>query len=124
MIQYRGCFSEEKALHKPGLSHTTREDAVDENPRYREPTRRLFKESEYGAAMRQVGTALSIPGLLLAGPLVGYGLGWAAKTYLGAPVWTTLLLLVLGLISGIRESILVIKKLSAEAERKPDDSKE
>ncbi len=96
---------------------------MDENPRYREPSRRFFRDSEYGSAMRQVGTALSIPGLLLAGPLVGYGLGWAAKTYLGAPIWITIVGLVFGLASGIRESILVIKKLSAEAEHKPDDSK-
>lgn len=95
---------------------------MDDKPRYREPTRRLFREGEYGSAMRQVGAALSIPGLLLAGPLVGYGLGWTAKTYLGAPAWITLVMLLLGLISGIRESILVIRKLSAEAERKPDDS--
>jgi F0F1-type ATP synthase assembly protein I len=72
--------------------------------------------------MRQVGVALSIPGLLLAGPLVGYGLGWAAKTYLGTPKWVTMVCLLLGLISGIRESIIVIKKISAATEEPSDDS--
>lgn len=93
-----------------------------ESPHFREPSRRLFKNSEYGSALRQVGAALSIPGLLLAGPLVGYGLGWAAKTYLGAPRWVTMVCLVLGLISGIRESIIVIKRISAVTEEPLDDS--
>ncbi len=94
-----------------------------ESPHNREHTRRLFKNSEYESAIRHVGVALSIPGLLLAGPLVGYGLGWAAMTYLGAPRWVTMVCLVLGLISGIRESILVVKRISAETESKLDDSK-
>jgi F0F1-type ATP synthase assembly protein I len=123
-MRWWGCFPRGKALHTAGLSRTSGENAVAESPHFREPTRRLFKESEYGSAMRQVGTALSIPGLLLAGPLVGYGLGWAAKTYLGMPKWVTMVCLVLGLISGIRESIIVIKKISVATEEPSDDSEE
>lgn len=71
--------------------------------------------------MRQMGLALSIPGLLLSGPLVGYGLGWLAMRYLGWPAWVAGVGLILGLVSGIRESILVIKKLSRETEQKKDE---
>ncbi|MCG3196804.1 MAG: hypothetical protein GHCLOJNM_01283 [bacterium] len=72
------------------------------------------KAGDYGQAFRQLGVALSIPGLLLAGPLVGYGLGWCAKTYLGCPEWSVLVGLLLGLASGIRETVKVLKQLSAE----------
>jgi F0F1-type ATP synthase assembly protein I len=74
------------------------------------------KATLYGQAVRQAGAALAIPGLLLAGPLVGYALGWAAQTYLGAPPWSRLAGLILGLVSGIRESILVIKTLMKESD--------
>jgi F0F1-type ATP synthase assembly protein I len=86
-----------------------------------DPTPPFKKVEEYGSLLRQTGTALAIPGLLLAGPLVGFGLGWCIKTYLGGPGWSPGVGLIVGLISGIRESIIVIKKLSREADRKLDE---
>lgn len=91
---------------------------VDHNGPQR--TSRRSQVGEIGILMRQMGLALSIPGLLLSGPLVGYGLGWLAATYLKWPAWVAGVGLVLGLVSGIRESILVIRKLSRDAEQKND----
>jgi F0F1-type ATP synthase assembly protein I len=66
---------------------------------------------------RQVGLAFAIPGLLLAGPLVGYGFGWLANVYLGAPEWARVIGLALGFVSGVRESILAVKRLNEEQEK-------
>lgn len=71
----------------------------------------------YHQALRQAGGALAIPSLLLAGPLVGYGLAWAAIEYLGAPDWLLPLGVVFGVTSGIYESVRVIQKLSQESDR-------
>lgn len=78
------------------------------------------KAGDYGQAFRQLGVALSIPGLLLAGPLVGYGVGWCAKTYLDFPEWSVFAALILGLASGIRETVKVLKQLQAEMNHKKD----
>ena len=78
------------------------------------PLRSRFRP--LGAEYRQVGLAFAIPGMLLAGPLVGYGFGWVADVYLGCPEWARLVGLVLGLISGVRESIVVTKRLTKEQE--------
>jgi F0F1-type ATP synthase assembly protein I len=71
--------------------------------------------------VRQTGAALSIPGLLLAGPLVGYGLGWVAAHYLGCPKWSPVAGLVFGLVSGIRESVIIIQKMAQESEKDSDE---
>jgi len=76
-------------------------------------SKRRYDASEY----RQVGLAFAIPGLLLAGPLVGYGLGWAAEIYLGFPEWVRLVGLGLGFASGVRESVVALKRLTKEQER-------
>ena len=62
------------------------------------------------------GWLFAIPGMLLAGPLVGYGLGWAAEYYLGLPEWIRLVGLALGFVSGVRESIVALKRLTKEQE--------
>lgn len=73
---------------------------------------------------RQVGLAFAIPGLLLAGPLVGYGFGWLAVTYLGAPEWAKPIGLALGFISGVRESVLALRKMIKEQERESSSGDE
>lgn len=70
---------------------------------------------------RQIGLAFAIPGMLLAGPIVGYGLGWLVDNYLGAPEWVRPIGLLLGFVAGIRETVLALKKLTAEQEKKSDE---
>jgi len=69
-----------------------------------------------------MGLGLAIPGMLLAGPLVGYAFGWVADIYLGCPSWTRLVGLGLGFVSGVRESIIALKRLTKEQERKENSS--
>lgn len=79
------------------------------------------KFSSTGSEVRQIGLAFAIPGMLLAGPLVGYGLGWCIDMYLGAPEWVRPIGLVLGFIAGIRETVIALKKLTAEQNKKSDE---
>lgn len=69
--------------------------------------------------------ALSIPGLFLAGPLVGYALGWAAHTRLGWPNWWLGVGALIGLASGAYESYVILQRLSRlqDKKKKNDDSK-
>lgn len=60
----------------------------------------------------QIGMAMSIPMMLLSGPLVGYGLGWLIRRMTGWGPWVEAIMVGLGLIAGIREVINVIRKLS------------
>lgn len=61
----------------------------------------------------QVGLAMSIPTLLLAGPLVGLGLAWAVRRLTGWDYWwLNALLIAVGFAAGVRETIKVIRKLS------------
>lgn len=60
----------------------------------------------------QVGLALSIPTLMVSGPLVGYFLGVLVQHWTGWGNWVKWTLLVLGAVAGVREVIKVIKRLS------------
>jgi len=62
--------------------------------------------------------ALSIPGLFIAGPLVGYALGWALNNYLGWPDWWLGVGTLLGLVSGSYESYVILKRLSRLQDKK------
>lgn len=60
----------------------------------------------------QIALAVSIPTLLVSGPLVGFGLGWLIRHWTGWGPWVTWVLVILGTMAGIRETIQVIRKLS------------
>jgi F0F1-type ATP synthase assembly protein I len=60
----------------------------------------------------QVGLAMSIPMLLLAGPLVGLGLGWLLNRWTHWGEWLQWVFMILGMIAGVREVIKVIRRMS------------
>ena len=65
------------------------------------------------SAWNQVGLAMSIPTLMVAGPLVGYLLAKGLERLTGWDYWwLNALLIALGFAAGIRETIKVIRKLS------------
>mgnify|MGYP006282521129 CR=1 FL=1 len=66
------------------------------------------KDSVYS----QIGLALSIPSMLLAGPLVGYGIGYLVRQWTGWGEWVTFFFIVLGFVAAVRETIKIIRKLS------------
>ena len=71
---------------------------------------------------RASSLALSIPGLFLAGPLVGYALGRGLTDYLGWPDWWLGAATLVGLGSGAYESYLILRRLSKMQEKKQDKS--
>lgn len=70
------------------------------------------KSNKPSEVFTHLGLALSIPSLLVAGPLVGYGLGMLIQHLTGWGMWVSWLTLTLGIVAGIRETIKVIRKLS------------
>ena len=83
------------------------------------PSGRFSRRVEsYGMTIRGAGPAVMIPGLLLGGPLVGLALGWLAEHYLGCPSWSRLVGLLIGIAAGIRETVIIIKRLETEDDEK------
>lgn len=73
-----------------------------------EPDRQKKDSNPYA----QAGLALTIPMILAAGPLAGLLLGWLLQRWFGLGSWIVIVMLVLGLIAGARETIKVIRRLS------------
>ncbi|MCA9441504.1 MAG: AtpZ/AtpI family protein [Candidatus Omnitrophica bacterium] len=95
-----------------------------------DPTPKRSKTGQAGSRSdwQAASLALSIPGLFIAGPLVGYALGWALTTYLGWPSWVLGAATILGLFSGSYESYVILKRLSKLQDKRfkkktDDDSK-
>lgn len=63
---------------------------------------------------RQIGVAYRIFVELLAGILVGAGLGWFLDRILGTAPWFMLGLLVLGIVAGFVNTIRAAQRMSAE----------
>ncbi len=60
----------------------------------------------------QAGLALMIPTIMLAGPLAGWLIAWGLQRWLGWGEWTLWVMLPLGFIAGIRETIKVIRRIT------------
>lgn len=61
--------------------------------------------------MRGLGIGLTIPMLLAASIVVSSMIGYYLDNWLGTGPWLTLLFLFLGIATGIRETILLIRKI-------------
>jgi F0F1-type ATP synthase assembly protein I len=70
--------------------------------------------------LRQAGLLTTIPFLLLASPLVGYGLGWLLDRWLHT-VFLTWVFLALGMVAGVREVVRILRKVQ-ESENDSDES--
>lgn len=67
------------------------------------------KEPNKVNAWRQVGVLSTIPFILALAPIVGYFLGkYLDKKFHTAP-WLTIVLLLLGFVAGVRETINLVK---------------
>lgn len=56
-----------------------------------------------------------IPSLMLAGPLAGYALGYVLRRALGWGTWVIVVMVLLGLVAGLRESVVILKKISRDS---------
>ena len=60
-------------------------------------------------AWRQIGLLSSIPFILALAPIVGYFLGKFLDQKFRTEPWLSIVLLVLGFVAGVRETIKIIK---------------
>ncbi len=58
---------------------------------------------------RQVGLLSSIPFILLLSPIVGLVIGQILDRHLGTRPWLSIVLLALGFVAGVRETIRIVK---------------
>lgn len=59
---------------------------------------------------RQIGLLTTIPGLLLAGPAIGYFAGSYLDKKFGTEPWLMVFLVVMGFVASIRQAIAIIAK--------------
>jgi F0F1-type ATP synthase assembly protein I len=74
----------------------------------------MRRDTELFRGMRTAGLAMTIPFLLVAGPLVGLWLGTWLDGRFGTVPWGQLGLVVLGFVAGVRETIRIIRLLKNE----------
>ena len=60
-------------------------------------------------AWRQLGLLSAIPFILALAPIVGYLLGQYLDTRFHSKPWVSIVLLILGFVAGVRESIRIVK---------------
>ena len=65
-----------------------------------------------GRQIRQVGIYTVIPSLMLAGPAVGYGLGWLVERQFGGKPWASVCGILLGVAAAFQQIILILKRNS------------
>ena len=70
-------------------------------------------EDKYKRA-RELGMLTTIPVLLAVSPLVGYFLGKGLDGWLGTHPWLTWILVGLGFVAGVRETIRILGRVSKD----------
>jgi F0F1-type ATP synthase assembly protein I len=67
-------------------------------------------DDKTGRQLRDMGAYTLIPMLMLAGPAVGYGLGWLVEKQWDIKPWGMVIGVLLGLAAGFQQIILLLKK--------------
>ncbi len=72
--------------------------------------------AKLGKQATDIGTYTLIPMMMLAGPIVGYGLGWVVEKQWGGAPWTSAGCLLLGVVAAFRQIFLLLAR-KAEADK-------
>ena len=67
------------------------------------------KDSKKVTAWRQVGLLTTIPFILALAPIVGYLLGQYLDTRFQTSPWLSVILLALGFVAGVRETVNIVR---------------
>jgi ATP synthase protein I len=67
-------------------------------------------DEKVGKQMRDIGSYTLIPSMMLAGPAVGYGLGWLLEKQFGGAPYVSVVGILLGLAAGFQQIILLLRK--------------
>lgn len=79
--------------------------------------------TKVGKQARDIGAYTLIPSLMLAGPAVGYGLGWLVEKQWGGAPWTSVFGLLFGLVAAFRQIFIILaKKARADQEARSTGS--
>lgn len=81
------------------------------------PTKESKFGSKRGKQAKDIGTYTLIPMIMLAGPIVGYGLGWALEKQWGGAPWTTTIGLLMGVTAAFRQ-IFILMSNKAKADKR------
>jgi F0F1-type ATP synthase assembly protein I len=93
------------------LRQKMREDRARRQKGRKSRLMRKFDEKT-GKQARDVGTYTLIPSLMLAGPAVGYGLGWLAEKQWGGSPYVGVFGILLGVAASFHQVFLLLKKNS------------
>jgi len=64
--------------------------------------------------LRQVALLTAIPTILAAGPILGYFIGDFLDRYFSTSPWLMILFSAMGIISGVRQTVILIKRVTKE----------
>jgi len=78
--------------------------------------------TETYAWVRRVGTLLSIPLTLGLAPVIGGAIGWALDRFFGTRPFFTLFALAAGFAAGLRETWLMIQRVSHDSDEQNEKS--
>jgi ATP synthase protein I len=64
--------------------------------------------------MRSIGIGMTLPMMMAATLVVSVAIGYYLDVWLGTKPWLLLLFLVLGIVAAIRETIILVRKMSGD----------
>lgn len=73
--------------------------------------------SKFGKQAKDIGSFTLIPMMMLAGPIVGYGLGYILEKQWGGAPWTGVIGLLAGVVAAFRQIIIILTKKSEDDKR-------
>jgi len=76
-------------------------------------TRTAKYAAKVGKSVKDIGTYTLIPAMMIAGPAVGYGLGWLVEWKWGGAPWPGVIGLLFGLVAAFRQIYLILARKSA-----------
>ncbi|PID79037.1 hypothetical protein CSB20_12095 [bacterium DOLZORAL124_64_63] len=68
--------------------------------------------AKVGKSVRDIGTYTLIPAMMVAGPVVGYALGWLVEKKWGGAPWPGVVGLLFGLVAAFRQIFLILARKS------------
>ncbi len=74
--------------------------------------------SRDASGMRNVGLGVTIPTTLAASVIVGCVIGHYLDRWLGTGPWMLLLFLVLGIAAGVRETMVIVRKMEEKEKQR------
>jgi ATP synthase protein I len=91
------------------------ERAARNNPK--SPPRAAKFATKFGKQAKDIGAYTLIPMMMLAGPIVGYGLGWLLERQFGGAPWTGVIGLLLGVVAAFRQIFIILAKKAEDDKR-------